>query len=292
MLIDLVTVIPFEKISFTGGEPLLNTRLEDLLEALYLRVPRLELNTNGTLLSSARWRRMSPFLQQIKISLDTLDQEEFKAITGFQAHGGAGRVVEAIRLVQSSDVELVVNAVVMRRTLPALPKLIDLVRKHKLRLHLLDFTYTEACRQVWEDQFVPNEEVMEFLEQSYGRRGWVPRFGAAYWEFRAPEGAVIRVRGSLSDTMRAGRCDACKHFCQSGIFGLRMSTHGWVTYCYSTYEEDGVLLRPGMTTDEIARTVRPLLSDIASARPRTDSLQEMVTRLDLKPVNILSRGPA
>src|SRR5262249_39201960 len=154
--------------------------------------------------------------KQVKISIDTFDSKEFQEVTKFRQVDGAQRVVDSILMVKHDDVELVVNAVVMKRTLEGLAALIDFVRRNRLRLHLLDFTYTDACRTTWEKEFVPNEQVMEILEKLFGARGWVPRFGASYWEFYAPEGAVIRARGSLSGSMRGRRCVSCPRYCQSG----------------------------------------------------------------------------
>src|SRR5215472_12519586 len=44
---NLLRAVPFEKVSFTGGEPLTNPRLHELASTAYELVPRVELNTNG-----------------------------------------------------------------------------------------------------------------------------------------------------------------------------------------------------------------------------------------------------
>jgi molybdenum cofactor biosynthesis enzyme MoaA len=286
ILRNLLEVVSFEKISFTGGEPLLNHRLHEILHEVRPRISQLELNTNGVLLTPQRWKEIAPYLDQVKISIDTIDPHEFQRITKFKTADGLTKVLAAIETVRDSGVELVLNGVVMKSNLERIFDLIEFVAAHRLRLHLLDFNYTEQCREVWEKEFVPNELLMKMLSEKFGASFEVPRFGCGYFEYYPAEDAVVRVRTSFSGSMRSARCGGCPYYCQTGIFGLRLSSDGWVTYCYSTAEIDGVLLEPTMSQTEVRRAVEKLVSDVTSAKHVDDSFIVMLDRLKLNPINV------
>jgi molybdenum cofactor biosynthesis enzyme MoaA len=280
---NLLSAIRFEKVSFTGGEPLTNPRLHELAAAAYELVPRLELNTNGVLLTSRRWEQLRPWFTQVKVSIDTLDSGEFEALTAFKGRRGLEKVLAAVDIVRGEKAEVVLNGVVMRRNLDGVYRLIDYVIENGLWLHLLDFNFTPECADEWEREFVPNEELIDHLTTRFGAPFEVPRFGCGYFEFYPSPSAVVRLRTSYCGTMRSVRCASCSHYCQTGLFGLRLSTQGWVTYCFSDAEIDGVLLDASMSIEETREAVLPLVRDIAEATLVPDSLQIMIDRRRLSP---------
>ncbi len=80
--------IGFDKVRITGGEPLLRTNVIDIVndirECGYFNT--IAMTTNGSLLTREMAERLNNAgLTHITISLDILDPEEFKHITGVDA---------------------------------------------------------------------------------------------------------------------------------------------------------------------------------------------------------------
>ncbi|MCS3923709.1 GTP 3',8-cyclase MoaA [Methanosalsum natronophilum] len=69
------------KLKFSGGEPLLRNDFEDILTNLP-EMKNISVTTNGTLLSGRAHELKESGLDRINISLDTLDPEKYKVISG------------------------------------------------------------------------------------------------------------------------------------------------------------------------------------------------------------------
>lgn len=288
ILTGLLSTLRFTSVSFTGGEPTMNPHLPEIAAAARPLVDRLELNTNGLLLTSRRWSMLAPYFDRVKLSLDTLDPDLFKRLTEAPGRNPIGKVFKAIDLVTASGTELAINCVVSHDTLPTLQPLLDFTTRHGLRLHLLDYYFTEERRQNWQKQFIPIEGLMPGLRQRYGPSTAEPIFGCGFHRYDVPAhagdpAAVVRVKTSYSGTMRAPRCATCTHYCQEGMYGLKLSTDGWVTTCPSTDEADGTLLEPGMTPTQIGDRLAGILSDLENTSHEPDSMLTLIAqqRLDV-----------
>src|SRR4029077_15546441 len=101
-------------IRLTGGEPLLRQNVEDLV-ARIARIPGLKdlaMTTNGFLFPQKAKALRDAGLQRVSFSLDSLDRDNFKKITG---RDGLEEVLESISLAQELGLNPVkVNAVVIR----------------------------------------------------------------------------------------------------------------------------------------------------------------------------------
>src|SRR6202008_1648268 len=72
------------KVRLPGGEPLLRKSLPDLIARL-VKIPGVEdlaLTTNGSLLAAQAQALRAAGLQRLTISLDALDPETFRALSG------------------------------------------------------------------------------------------------------------------------------------------------------------------------------------------------------------------
>lgn len=86
-------------VSFTGGEPLFSTRLEEILSFFDTKSTLMSCTTNGTLLTEERARRLKSLgLDSFVISLDGPDPESNDAIRG---KGTYQKVMNSIRIAKS-----------------------------------------------------------------------------------------------------------------------------------------------------------------------------------------------
>ncbi len=124
-------------VKFTGGEPLVRADLEEIVARTVRQIPDVSLTTNGSMLASRAEGLRDAGLKRINVSVDTTDPEEFRAIR----HGALGPVLRGVRealRVGLTPVKL--NTVVFRRTVEAIPRMIEYVGEHEgLKLQLIQF---------------------------------------------------------------------------------------------------------------------------------------------------------
>jgi cyclic pyranopterin phosphate synthase len=102
-----------EKIRLTGGEPLLRRDIESLV-AMLAEVPGLDLTltTNGALLRAKAARLRAAGLRRITVSLDSLDDEVFRAMNDVDFP--VARVLAGIEAAEAAGLPVKVNVVVKR----------------------------------------------------------------------------------------------------------------------------------------------------------------------------------
>ncbi|MGI9223643.1 MAG: GTP 3',8-cyclase MoaA [Woeseiaceae bacterium] len=114
-LARLFTAAGVRKLRITGGEPLLRPALGDLIGDLRA-LPRIEevaLTTNGILLAQHAAGLKAAGLDRVTVSLDVLDAEIFRKMSG--GRGGLGRVLDGIDAALEAELTPVkINAVVQR----------------------------------------------------------------------------------------------------------------------------------------------------------------------------------
>jgi cyclic pyranopterin phosphate synthase len=104
-----------KKLRITGGEPLLRPNLPDLIGDLtsIAGVEDVALTTNGVLLAKYAAELKAAGLSRITVSLDTLDPEIFKRMSG--GFGGVNEVLEGIEHARRAGLDPIkVNCVVQR----------------------------------------------------------------------------------------------------------------------------------------------------------------------------------
>ncbi len=126
------------KIRLTGGEPLVRNGLEHLVELVagIEGLQDLTLTTNGYLLAQKARALKDAGLQRITVSLDSLDDEVFKAMNG--RGFGIKRVLEGIRAAEEVGLHPIkINAVVQRGVNDH--TLVELARYFKGTGHIMRF---------------------------------------------------------------------------------------------------------------------------------------------------------
>lgn len=102
-----------EKIRLTGGEPLVRPQIENLISSLSKidGIKKLSLTTNGILLGEKIDLLKNAGLRSVNVSLDTLQPERFKSITGVD---GLKQVQASLKAAKDAGFEVKINTVVMR----------------------------------------------------------------------------------------------------------------------------------------------------------------------------------
>ncbi len=101
------------RLKITGGEPLLREGVADLIKSLKMLkgIERVTLTTNGVLLEKYAEAIYKAGTDSVNISLDTLDREKYRNITGFDC---LNDVLKGIDILYACGVPVNINTVLMK----------------------------------------------------------------------------------------------------------------------------------------------------------------------------------
>jgi len=111
--VSIMSKLGIEKIRLTGGEPLVRSNIEILVENLskITGIKKVGMTTNGILLADKIIQLKKAGLSNINISLDTFKRERFKKINGVD---GLAQVLESIKNSNEAQMSIKINNVVVR----------------------------------------------------------------------------------------------------------------------------------------------------------------------------------
>ena len=110
---SIMSKLGIENIRLTGGEPLLRSNIEILVENLskITGIKKVGMTTNGILLPDKISQLKKAGLSSVNISLDTFNHEKFKKINGTDS---LAKVLESIKVAAKVQMSIKINNVVMR----------------------------------------------------------------------------------------------------------------------------------------------------------------------------------
>jgi len=232
------------KIRLTGGEPLLRQELEKLV-AMLTRIEGIEdlaMTSNGFQFAQKAEALRTAGLRRISFSLDSLDRENFKKITG---RDGLGAVIEAIRLARELGLSPVkVNAVIIRGVNDhEIEALAGFGREHALSFRFIEFMPLDSARAWLKELVVSGKEIMERLQRNFQLRPVAsdnPSETARRWTFADGRGE-IGIIAPVSEPF----CGHCNR--------IRLTADGQLRTCLFSATEHDVrsLLRGNASDDEL-----------------------------------------
>ena len=160
------------KMRLTGGEPLLDKNLPDLVDGLagIPGVDDLALTTNAMLLAPVAHRLADAGLHRVTVSLDSLDEEVFRHMSG--SRGDVGRVLEGIAAAEDAGLDPIKINVVVQRDVND-HKVLDLLEHFRGTGHivrLIEFMDV-GNRNGWRaDQVVPSHELLHKVQRRWPLR--------------------------------------------------------------------------------------------------------------------------
>lgn len=242
-IIGIMAKLGVRSVRFTGGEPLVRKNLEKLVADVSAMegVEDIAITTNGVLLAERLPALLEAGITAVNISLDTLNEEVFREITGVDA---CGKVLAAIEQSVAAGIRTKINCVPCREwNEKELTDVAGLAKRLPVDVRFIELMPVGCGRQF---HGIPSEEVMERLQAVYGqaqplqegvRRGKGP---AKYYEFEGFYGKI----GFISP-MSHKFCGDCNR--------VRLTAEGRLKLClhYDRGIELKPLLRGGKTDAEI-----------------------------------------
>jgi cyclic pyranopterin phosphate synthase len=167
-IVRIAAGLGIDKIRLTGGEPLLRRDLPNLIARIspISGITDLALTTNGFLFPKLGKALAEAGLRRISFSLDSLDAENFKKITG---RNGLEEVLTSIRLAQDLGLAPVkVNAVIIRGMNDhEIEPLAQFARDHELTLRFIEFMPLDSARAWLKELVVPGHEILGRLQKRF-----------------------------------------------------------------------------------------------------------------------------
>ncbi len=230
--------VGMRKIRLTGGEPSLRKDLPSIIAAVSATpgVQKIALTTNGCLLPKhvRLWREAG--LTALNVSLDSLQAERFKAITG---HDRFDEVTEGIEIAQTLGFDAVkLNAVLLRGLNDdELPAWMEFLRSRDVAIRFIELMRTGDNQAYFERHHYRAEA----LEQQLIDAGWSLRP-------RAVDAGPAREYAHPGYAGRIGIiAPYSKDFC-AGCNRLRVTARGDLRLCL--FGEFGIPLRPLLQSDD------------------------------------------
>ena len=168
-VVRAATGLGVSKIRLTGGEPLLDKNITELISRL-VDMPAIEdlaLTTNGMLLAAAAPKLADAGLQRVTISLDSLDEAVFARMSG--GRGDLIKVLAGITAAEDAGLDPIKINVVVQRGINdhTIIDLLDHFRDTGHIVRLIEFMDV-GNRNDWHmDQVVPSRKLLEMVQQRW-----------------------------------------------------------------------------------------------------------------------------
>lgn len=237
-LVRIFVNLGIKKIRLTGGEPLVRKDITDLVKRLIGvgGIEEVNLTTNGILLSDHADELKKAGVNRLNISLDTLREERFMNITGYDLFY---KVMDGIEMAKRAGFSpLKLNVVVMEGIND--DEVLDFVNFSLSKSLIIRFIEFMKITPLWrEEYFTPIEEVKSICERNFAmeRAGYQGPGPAEYYKI---DGGIV---GFIKTDEKNCRC--CNR--------LRLTAAGELKMCL--YETGSISLkeslRGGMADEEI-----------------------------------------
>ena len=249
------------KIRITGGEPSLRKDLPDVIRVLKQThgIDTVALTTNGYRLTQQIRDWAEAGLDQLNVSIDSLDPQQFKAITG---HDKLQEILSGIEMARELGIgNIKVNAVLLKAwNMNGFQHFLDWLKTTPVTLRFIELMETGDNGEF----FAANHVSGDSVKQTLLSRGWTekprgPHDGPAQ-EFSHPD-----FSGDIGLIMPYSKdfCSSCNR--------LRITAKGKLHLCL--FGEQGYELRP-LLAEEDSQILQQHIRELLSHKKDSHHLQE------------------
>ncbi len=271
-LVRVLATLGIDKVRLTGGEPLVRRHIDSLIARIkgVAGIKDISLTTNGVLLEKLANPLWDAGLRRINISLDTLNRERFKEITGRDYFSRVCAGIETALAVGFSPVK--VNVVVMRGVND--DELLDfaaLTEKYPLHVRFIEYMPIGVASTWSGDKVVTEAEMLERISQGMGQlESVVSESSGPARLYRLPEApGRIGVIAAMSN-----------HFCAT-CNRIRVTADGLLRPCLLSDEEFDLkkVLHGGGDFSEIVEIVRQAVAAKSAEHEMVCNAERKCTRM-------------
>ena len=171
LLVTSFAELGVSKVRITGGEPALRRDLKDIIATIKAipGISNVALTTNGFNLEQNIESWVHAGLDALNVSIDSLNPEAFRIITGSNRHQSILRGIDKALALGVPKVK--VNTVLMREyNLDQLSSFLDWLMHKPVSLRLIELMQTGDNKDFFAKQHVKAEQIKADIE----KQGWVP----------------------------------------------------------------------------------------------------------------------
>lgn len=268
-VVRLAVGMGMNKLRLTGGEPLVRRGVLDFIQQLSLLdgLEQVRLTTNGVLLAEYAERLYAGGIRHINVSLDTLQPEKFKKITGYDYFA---KVWHGLEVAKEIGFKIKLNVVAMKGVNDdEFRDFGKLALEQPFKVRFIEFMPVGAKNSWQKEQFVRAEEIQTVI----GELGVLTPFRkehgegpARMFDLQAPDNRKGAV-GFISPISHHF-CDQCNR--------LRLTSEGRLRACLLNDKETDLkaLLRGGALDKAIIAAIRQTILE----KPQGHTLQENPTK--------------
>ena len=256
---EIFVGLGIEKIRLTGGEPMLRRDIEVLIEKLArLKVPSqishlkdLALTTNGHTFPRRAQGLKDAGLDRVTISLDSLQREKFKEITGVDALENVLKSIEAAQQVGLIPVKI--NAVLVRgRNDDELIDFARFARERDVKMRFIEFMPLDSGHEWNRNSIVPGREIFKRINEVFPLKLKDKSRGAeTAWKYDFADGAggEIGIIAPVTEMF----CGACSR--------IRLTADGQIRTCLFSTAEHNLrdVVRGGASRAEIIEFIQAVV---------------------------------
>ncbi len=232
-----------KRVRLTGGEPLVRAHLHVLVGLLHqIGLEEISLTTNGQQLARSIDALVAAGLHRLNISLDSLDPDRYRQITG----GDLAPTLEGIEAADRSGLRpLKINSVIIRGNECDIEDLTVWSMRRGYEIRFLELMSIGCVQNYYDVMFVPTSEVRERLARRFKLEPLEGEPGAPARTWRASGEGLEGTIGFISPETEPF-CTSCRR--------LRMTAKGTLLGCIM--HSDGPDLRAALRAegglDEVA----------------------------------------
>ena len=246
----------FTHIKLTGGEPLVRKGMPELVRILKSvdGIEKVTMTTNGVLLGVMLPELLSAGLDAVNISLDTLDRDQYREITGSDE---VRTVRSAIQIAQELGIRVKVNAVSLNLGEENLRGLLDIARKYPVDVRFIEMmpigfgkNYESVNHNVLYKKLEEMFPGMIIDERPHG-------FGpAVYYKIPGYRGSV-----GLISAIHGKFCGTCNR--------VRLTSQGYLKtcLCYNDGADLREVLRSSLPEEEMRVVLRGRIEEVVLRKP-------------------------
>ena len=224
------------------------------------------------------WNTIREYIDEIKISMDSLNQQIFSKITNNQSSKTVQTILTFIEESISYGLPVTLNCVYSKLNKDGIINIIHYAKEKNINVSILDLYFSKETEKFWKNNYMNIYNLRNRLNQQCTFNDAIDTYGCDFKYFYYNKENYIRIKSSMLSTMRDSQCDNCDAYCQEGIFSLRLSRQGWVTVCQSN-ENSGLLL----PRDE--KRLIMLEQRIKRATKDKDSFKKFIIKNNIKILN-------
>ena len=271
-IIRAFTELGVARIRLTGGEPLVRKNVDELAHRLTVLpgLDDLSLSTNAVLLGKQADKLKQAGINRINVSLDTLNPERFRQITG----GELQPVIDGLMAARQAGISPIkVNMVAMKGINDdEFEDMVEFCLEHGFTLRFIETMPMGSTAEDATDHYLDLQIVKQQLSQRYELiPGMMPGGGPARY---------VQVKNT---DLRIGFITPIsQHFCET-CNRVRLSVDGVLYLCLG--QDDKVELRPllrsGISDEELKETLRDAIGLKPERHEFTEKPQQVVRLMSM-----------